>query len=140
MSTLSAISAGLGAVLKPVGDYFTRRSELKAAARQQEAAIQQALAERKIDLIREGLTADMNWEMEFAQQARTSWKDEYTLLVVSIPAVLAFMRTPWFDGPAIVRDGFSALSETPLWYQGLLLTMFLATVGIRYWRRTQSDT
>ena len=137
---MNALGAALGAVLKPVGDYFTRRSELRAAARQQETAIQQAIAERKVELIKQGLTADMNWEMEFAQQARSSWKDEYTLIVVSIPAVLAFVRTPWLNGPEIVHEGFVALEQTPLWYQGLLLTLFLATVGIRYWRRSQSDT
>ena len=82
----------------------------------------------------------MNWEMEFAKQAATSWKDEYTLLVVSIPAVLAFISLPWVDGPAVVLAGFTALAQTPGWYQLLLVTMFFATVGIRYWRRTQSDT
>ena len=130
----------LGGVAAPVVDYFKRRMELKAEDRQQERAVQKALAERKIELIAQGLTADMNWEMEFAQQARTSWKDEYTLLVVSTPAILSFIKLPWLDGPAIVREGFKALEATPVWYQGVFVTMFLATVGIRYWRRTQSDT
>jgi len=137
---VSILSKILGGSVEVVAGIFTRRMELRAARRQQEAAISLALAERKIELIKAGLTADMNWEMEFAQQARTSWKDEYTLLVVSIPALLAFVRFPWLDGPAIVAAGFEALGKTPLWYQGLFLTMFFATVGVRYWRRTQSDT
>ena len=78
----------------------------------------------------------MNWEMEFAKQAASSWKDEYTLIVVSIPAVMAFI--PGLD--VYVANGFDALSKTPPWYQLMLITLFFATVGIRYWRRNQSDT
>ena len=134
----------IGALLKnitdPVVAYFNARQELKSKERIRKIELQDALHQRQIDLIKEGLHADMNWEMEFAKQASTSWKDEYTLLVVSIPAVLAFVRTPWMDGPEIVKAGFAALVATPAWYQLLLITMFFATVGIRYWRRTQSDT
>jgi hypothetical protein len=117
-------------------DYFTERMKLKAASRLRELEFQQALHQRKLELISQGLTADMNWEMEFARQAATSWKDEYTLLVVSIPAVMAFI--PSFAH--YVAEGFAALQGTPAWYQILLGTMFGATVGVRWWRRSQSDT
>lgn len=126
----------VGGVAAPVVGYFQRRMEIKAEDRQQERALKRAEVDRRIDLIREGLTADMNWEMEFARQAASSWKDEYTLIVVSIPAVLAFV--PGCD--VYVHKGFDALAKTPMWYQIMLCTMFFATVGIRYWRRTQSDT
>lgn len=119
-----------------VVDYFTRKAELAAQARQEEAAIRKAETERKIELISKGLTADMNWEMEFARQAQSSWKDEYTLLVTSIPAILSFIP----GGSAYVKQGFEALAATPIWYQILLSSMFLATIGVRYWRKTQSDT
>jgi hypothetical protein len=33
-----------------------------------------------------------------------------------------------------------ALNNTPLWYQIMFGSIFLATYGIRYWRRTQYDT
>lgn len=137
---MSIIDKILGGVAGPVVDYFKRRMELKEEGRQQEREIKKALAERQIALIQQGLTADMNWEMEFAQQARNSWKDEYTLAVVSLPAVLSFIHTDWLDGPRIVSEGFSALALTPTWYQIMLVTIFFATYGIRYWRRTQSDT
>jgi len=39
-----------------------------------------------------------------------------------------------------VASGFEALAKTPAWYQLMLITLFFATVGIRYWRRNQSDT
>lgn len=126
----------LGGVAAPVVKYFERRQEIKAADRQQERAIKQAMTERQIELIKQGLTADMSWEMEYANQARTSWKDEYTLIVVSIPMVMAFIPglSPY------VAAGFAAFSATPLWYQVMVQAIFYATYGIRFWRRQQSDT
>ena len=133
---MSVLTTILGSLTAPVADYFKRRAELKAEDRQQERALKAAINERQVDLIKQGLTADMNWEMEFAQQARSSWKDEYTLLVVSIPAVGSFV--PGFS--KYIAEGFTALSTTPVWYQIMLCSIFFATYGIRYWRRSQSDT
>lgn len=127
-------------VTEPVVAYFNTRQELKSKERIRKEELKDAIHQRQVDLIKEGLHADMNWEMEFAKQAQTSWKDEYTLIVVSIPAILAFVKTSWLDGPTIVGQGFQALAQTPLWYQTLLISLFMATVGIRWWRRNQSDT
>lgn len=127
----------------PVAEYFTRRQEIKVQKMQMESQerikmheLKMAQLDRQLQLYREGLAADANWEMEFARQAASSWKDEYTLLVVSIPAVLSFIP----GGDVYVSKGFDALSKTPVWYQLMLITLFFATVGIRYWRRTQYDT
>lgn len=124
----------------PMATYFTRKAELKQARFEAELKMEQAAGDRRAQLIREGLAADANWEMEFARQAASSWKDEYTLLVVSVPAILSFIKTPALDGPAIVGAGMAALGTTPLWYQTMLGIMFCATVGVRWWRRSQSDT
>ncbi len=116
--------------------YLSKKAELKAAAARQKLEMEEAVHQRKVDLIKQGLTADMSWEQTFADQAASTWKDEYSLIIVSIPAVLAFV--PGFD--VYVANGFRALSDTPAWYQLVLISLFLATVGIRYWRRGQSDT
>jgi len=123
-------------IFKPVADYFGRRQEIKAQQHTNEMEVLKAEGERKASLIRDGLAADMAWENEFAQQARNSWKDEYTLIVVSIPLIMAFI-----PGLAIyVAAGFAAFAATPMWYQIMVQTIFYATYGIRLWRRNQSDT
>ena len=134
------IGGAVGPVAEKIAVYFTRKAELAQARFEAKLKFEQALGDRRAELIKAGLAADANWEMEFAEQARTSWKDEYTLGVVSLPALLCFIKTDNFDGPGIVRDGMSALSGTPLWFQTILGIMFCATVGVRWWRRTQSDT
>ena len=126
----------LTGLVKPVTDYFGRRRELKSQEHQAELKIKDAIAERQVNLIKDGLAADMSWETEFAQQARSSWKDEYTLIVVSIPLVMAFV--PGLAG--YVALGFTAFASTPMWYQIMVQTIFYATYGIRLWRRNQSDT
>lgn len=126
----------LGDIPGAVASYFNKRQEIKAAAAQRKDEFENAMHERKLDLIKQGLIADMNWEMEFARQAATSWKDEYTLLIVSIPLVMAFV-----PGLAVyVAAGFAAFAATPLWYQAMVQVLFYATVGIRFFRRSQSDT
>lgn len=126
----------IGGVLKPIGDYFSRKQEIKAVQHQNELEILKAEGERKAQLMRDGLTADLAWETEFAKQAASSYKDEYTLIVVSIPLVMAFI-----PGAAhYVMEGFESFSKTPMWYQIMVQTIFYATYGIRLWRRNQSDT
>ena len=72
---------------------------------------------------------DAQWE---AQSINNSgWKDEGTWLVLSIPLILVFF--PIFQ-PAVLA-GFAALETTPLWYRVLISTVYLATFGIRMWRR-----
>lgn len=133
----------VGVLTGPIAGYFTERAKIKSAEKMRQMELEDALQKRKIELISQGLTADMNWEMEFAQQARSSWKDEYVLLIVSIPAWLGFIPedfSEWKGGAFYVENGFHALNSTPVWYQVLLVSIFFATYGIRYWRRTQSDT
>lgn len=140
MNWLKDVIGGLAA---PVVGYLQRRTELKAEAAKQERELSAAIHTRQIELISQGLTADMNWEMEFARQASSSWKDEYVLMVVSIPAVLCFIPKSfeeWQGGAYYVSQGFEALQLTPLWYQILFCSVFAATFGIRWWRRSQSDT
>jgi hypothetical protein len=116
--------------------YFTRKAELKAQAHENEMKRLEAQGQRQYELALAGLTADAQWEMEMARQASTSWKDEYTLLVISIPAILCFLP----GGAVYVANGFAALNQTPVWYQLMFGILFSATVGVRWWRKSQSDT
>lgn len=130
----------LGAITGPVATYFTRRAELKAQAHANDIALLEAQGSRQAALALQGLTADAAWEQEFARQAGQSWKDEFELIVLSAPLVMCFWNNSWIDGPKIVKAGFDAISSTPSWFQFLVVSIYLANYGIRYWRKTQSDT
>ena len=137
MNAITWIQTLLGkGLVEPVATYFQRKMEIKQARFEANLKFEQAAGDRRAQLIRDGLAADANWEMTFAQQAASSYKDEYTLAVVSVPLLMAFV-----PGLAVYVDqGFAAFARTPLWYQMMVQVLFYATVGIRFWRRNQSDT
>lgn len=125
-------------LVEPVATYWTRRQELKQAKFEARLKFETAKGERQARLIEQGLVADATWEIE--QIKNSGWKDEYVLIILSIPSILSFVRTRWFDGAEIVARGFESLTATPQWYQWLILMIFSATYGIRVWRRQQYDT
>ena len=71
------------------------------------------------------------WEQLHAKGSDASWKDEFWTIVWSIPLILAFVEFPFFNGPQVAFDGFAALKEMPEWYQYTLISMVLASFGIR---------
>ena len=124
----------LSGVPQAIADYFNERQKLKSAEKIRELELDDALHQRKIELIAKGLAADATWESE--QIANSGWKDEYVLIVISIPLIGCFI--PGLD--TYILRGFQVLAQTPGWYQLIVVTIFFAVYGVRYWRRQQSDT
>ena len=139
MNPVDWIKALLGkGIVEPIADYYMKKAELKAVRFQAQLEFEKAKGERQAQLIREGLAADATWEIE--QIRNSGWKDEYVLIILSIPSILSFIKIGTFDGAAIVASGFAALEGTPEWYRWLILMVFTAVFGIRIWRRQQYDT
>jgi hypothetical protein len=128
----------LGDILKgltgPVADYFKVRQETKSKERIRKMELADALHQRRIQLISEGLHADAAWEIE--QIKNSGWKDEWVLIILSIPLVGCFL--PGVNG--YILAGFLTLETTPDWYRWLVMLIFTAIYGIRLWRRQQTDT
>lgn len=139
MSVTDVLKALLGkGIVEPVADYWKRKQELKHAKYEAQLKFETAKGDRQAELIRQGLVADATWEVE--QIKNSGWKDEYVLIILSIPSILSFIQIGTFDGAQIVANGFSALEATPEWYRWLILLIFTAVYGIRVWRRQQYDT
>ncbi len=124
----------LTGVPQAIADYFNKRQEIASAEKLREMEYQEAVHTRRIELIKQGLHADASWEIE--QIRASGWKDEWVLIILSIPLVLCFI--PTLD--TYVAAGFMALERTPTWYQFMVPMIFGACFGIRMWRRQQSDT
>ena len=123
------LGALLGAPAEAVADYFKERqrlkSELKLKKLEGKVKIEQAKAEMEV----RKLEADNAWEL--AQISNSGWKDEWVLILLSIPLVLVFIPSL---APYIQR-GFDVLATTPEWYRYLIMVIFTAIYGIRVWRR-----
>jgi len=109
--------------------FFNKRQELKQelslAKLEGEIAAQRAKNEYRV----KDLEYDAQWELE--QIKNSGWKDEFTLLLLSLPLVLVFIPPT----QQLVLDGFAVLEQCPDWYKGLIVMILAATYGIRIWRR-----
>ena len=126
-----------GAISKIVGEgagtavveYFGKKQELKQqlALAKIEAKIRVLEAHTQYKL--KDLEYDNQWELE--QIRNSGWKDEYTLILLSIPLILVFIP----PAQPYVLEGFKVLEQCPTWYQLLVASIIAATHGIRWWRR-----
>jgi len=130
----SIVGSLIGKVAPKVADYYTKKIELKAQIEVEtlkgKIAWEQALTKRASES--EGRDAD--WEMESIKNS--GFKDEFVLIVLSIPMILVFF--PWTQ-PYILQ-GFENLQQTPDWYRWLTTMIYAATFGIRIWRRDVMPT
>lgn len=126
----------LGAILGKGADWAIAREARKAE-------IEKLNHERELEKIRgkieyekaltrrasESEGRDHEWELESIRNA--GWKDEWVLVVLTIPLVLVFI--PFTQDT--VLNGFETLAQTPDWYRYLVMIIYAATFGIRIWRR-----
>lgn len=109
-----------GPIIEGVSGFFKDRAKIK-----------QAKVEGEIKAIHQASENLADWEQLHAKGSQTSWKDEFWTLVFAVPLIFAFVQTSFFDGPAIAAAGFAAFEQMPEWYQYTLVTMVLASFGIR---------
>ena len=106
-----------GPLFSSVGNLATTWLDGKVAANKAEATIRMKEA-----------TGDIDWDFAAIRATQWSSKDEYVLILFSIPLVLSFCGE-W--GRAIVADGFQALSGMPDWYQYSLGAIVAASLGTK---------
>ena len=108
-----------GPLFSSVGSLASTWLDGKVAANKAEATIRMKEA-----------TGDIDWDLAAIRATQGSWKDEYILILFSIPLILSFCGE-W--GRVIVADGFMALSGMPDWYQyslGGIVASSLGTKGL----------
>ena len=100
------------------------KAEEKAAV--SAAKVAKAQAEAKVMEV--AATHEAGWEKIMAQGSVHSLKDEYLVILFSIPLILAFCGD-W--GRDVVEQGFAALETMPEWYQYSLGAIIASTFAIR---------
>ena len=106
------------------GSWLKGRVETKAA--QTKAKV--AKAEAEAEIMKVAATSEANWEKIMAQGSVHSLKDEWLVLLFSIPLILAFCGD-W--GRDIVAQGFAALDTMPEWYQYSLGLIVASSFAVR---------
>ena len=118
-----------GQTVEAVLQYQTAKRTLKANIELEKLKGKAEYERAKTQRASESEGRDAEWEAMSIQNS--GWKDEWVLIILSIPMILVFV--PWTQ--PTVMAGFEALAGTPLWYRVLIATIYLATFGIRMWRR-----
>ena len=118
------IQALIGPLTELAGGWLKGKADAQAA--DAKLKLTEAEAKAKIMLSKETSVAD--WERIMAQGSTQSYKDEYLVLLFSIPLILSFCGE-W--GRTAVAEGFVALEAMPEWYQLTLGIIVSASFAVR---------
>lgn len=115
----------LGSFVKPVTGIIDGWQQRKTSKLENELAVAKAQAEAKIKMLQAGQEADIAWENLSIQNS--SWKDEWFVILFSIPCVMCFIPNCY----PIVAAGFEALQKTPEWYRWCFMVAVGSSFGYR---------
>ena len=118
------LQALIGPLTELAGGWLKGKADANAAAAN--LKLVEAEAKSKIMLSKETSVAD--WERIMAQGTQHSWKDEYLVLLFSVPLILCFTGE-W--GRTAVAEGFAALEAMPEWYQYTLGVIVASSFAVR---------
>ncbi|WP_262415371.1 hypothetical protein [Vibrio sp. SCSIO 43132] len=108
-------------VVSLIGDFFQGRRE----ERQQHAEIKRELHSKRLEGIRQGNISAS--DLDALSVKTRGWKDEYLLILTTIPVLLCFIP----DYAQYAYAGFDALEKVPDYYWYLLAGIYIDTFGFR---------
>lgn len=113
--------------LAPLASLATTWLEGNVEKSKAKTAAEVALKNAEALVYEKKATAEIDWDLEAIKGSQNSWKDEWLVILFSIPMILAFI--PGMEG--VVQQGFAQLEAMPEWYQYSLGIIVAASFGIR---------
>jgi hypothetical protein len=117
----------LGALIGPIANLAGSWMESKVEKVKAEGQAKVAQAKAKAVVAEKVATGEVAWEKSMADATDGSWKDEFALIVLLLPAILVFIPSM----TEYVRAGFEVLNTLPDWYQYLLFIAVSSSFGIK---------
>ena len=121
----------IGRLLGPVACLASSWLDAKTTKQAAEAKLKLTEAEAKAKILLSEKTSVADWERIMAENSGSSWKDEFFVIVLSIPLILAFV--PGAEG--IVDRGFEQLHKAPDWYFYSLGIAISASFGVKGYKQ-----
>lgn len=115
--------------LTPIANLAGSWLDAKTSKQAAEAKLKLTEAEAKSKILLSKETSVADWERIMAQGTQNSWKDEYLVLLFSIPLILSFLPFDW--AKEAVTDGFAALETMPQWYSYTLGVIVASSFAVR---------
>jgi hypothetical protein len=116
-----------GALIAPFAGLIGTWLEGSVEEKKAKTAMRVAESTAKAAVMVEAATHESGWERIMAESSKSSWKDEYLTVILSIPLIMAFI--PGMED--IVENGFFHLDAMPEWYQLALGAVVAANFSIR---------
>jgi len=82
--------------------------------------------QKTIEGVQKAEASEFQADMVRTEGLKGTWKDEYVLILLSIPVIMCFV--PGYDG--YVLAGFIALDATPTWFQYMIISVFSVSAGV----------
>tara|TARA_R110000803_G_scaffold126541_1_gene194110 strand:+ start:258 stop:650 length:393 start_codon:yes stop_codon:yes gene_type:complete len=117
------------AILGPIGSLASTWLSAKVETKAAETRMKVSEADAKAKIMLSAATSEADWERIMAQGTQNSWKDEYLVILFSIPLILAFLPFEWAD--KAVANGFAALGTMPDWYSYTLGVIVASSFAVR---------
>ena len=117
------IQALIGPIASLAGTWLEGKVEKTKA----ETGAKVARAKAEAIIMEKKATGELDWDLEMARGSQSSWKDEWLVILFSVPLILSFI--PGMEG--VVANGFEQLDKMPEWYQYSLGVIVAASFGVR---------
>jgi hypothetical protein len=117
----------LTALIGPLSSLASTWLEGKVEKTKAETGAKVARAKAEATIMEKKATGEIDWDLEAIKGSQSSWKDEWLVILFSVPLVLAFI--PGMEG--VVANGFQQLEAMPQWYQYSLGVIVAASFGVR---------
>jgi hypothetical protein len=117
----------LTALIGPISQLAGTWLEGKVEKTKAETGAKVAKAKAEAVIMEKKATGEIDWDLEAIKGSQSSWKDEWLVILFSVPLILAFI--PGMEG--VVANGFAQLDAMPEWYQYSLGVIVAASFGVR---------
>lgn len=129
---LLGIVPGLLGIAGKAGDAVSSWSERQDKLAQAKLDTQLAEETARQNLAAYRVKSETEWDLKWADQASTSWKDEWLLILWSVPTIMLFI--PGWPRQTVM-EGFDYLKafnpDAPSWFMAGWAIIFAATFGIK---------
>ena len=117
-------------ITKPIADWSERKTletqqKFELLKLDHEAKV--ATANATLEMAKQGQLIDADLDKTSMEDMRSSWKDEFILIVFITPMILAFVPE---TAPYSLR-GFEIVKQMPEWYVALIIGMVVVIYGMR---------
>ena len=122
------IFATLGtAIISGITGYFKDKNEIKKVEVKAKKMLVLAKAEAEANKMKRESEQDYDLDKIAMMAMEKSWKDEFLLILFSIPIAMCFFP----DYRQYVEDGFKTLNIIPEWFMYIYVAMIVVIYGLR---------